>query len=133
MPTNPPYHGGSILDVRDGSKLYKSGRSTSMTASVYHGLESVKLDRLQSKKGLGYHLVITWVYKIATSENSLPFAEHGDSGAWITRVDGKVFGILTGGDERQDTTYFCRINDVFDDIKDITGAVEVRIAPAPVS
>ncbi|KAJ5969721.1 hypothetical protein N7501_005969 [Penicillium viridicatum] len=99
MLANPPYHGGSILDVRDGSKVYKSGRSTSMTASVYHGLESVKLDRLQSKNGPKYHLVITWVYKIATSENSLPFAESGDSGAWITRVDGKVFGILTGGDE----------------------------------
>ncbi|OQD60741.1 hypothetical protein PENPOL_c021G06687 [Penicillium polonicum] len=62
MPTNPPYHGGSIMDVRDGSKVYKSGRSTSMTTSVYHGLESVKLDRLQSKNGGEYHVVITWVY-----------------------------------------------------------------------
>ncbi|KAJ6177996.1 hypothetical protein N7519_008457 [Penicillium mononematosum] len=56
----------------------------------------------------------------------------GDSGSWVTRVDGKVLRILTGGDERQGTTYFCRINDVFDDIKDITGAAEVRIAPPPV-
>jgi hypothetical protein len=48
-------------------------------------------------------------------------------------VDGKVFGMLAGGDERLGTTYFCRINDVFDDIKDITGAAEVRIAPPPVS
>ncbi|OQE19300.1 hypothetical protein PENFLA_c019G02441 [Penicillium flavigenum] len=131
-PTNLPYH-GPFMHARDGLKLYKSGRSTGMTASVYHGLESVRLDRLESKKGPGYRLVITWVNKIATSENSYPFAEGGDSGSWITRVDGKVFGILAGGDERQGTTYFCRINDVFDDIKDITGAADVRIALSPVS
>jgi hypothetical protein len=94
-------------------------------------LGSVKLDRLESKDEAGCHPVITWVYKTANAESSFPFAGPGDSGAWITRVDGKVFGILTGGDERQGTTLFCRINDVFDDIKDITGAVEVRIAPAP--
>ncbi|KAJ5835364.1 hypothetical protein N7447_001390 [Penicillium robsamsonii] len=132
-PTNPRYYGGSIGNVLDGLNLYKSGRSTAMTASVYHGLESVELERLKSKKGPGYILGITWVSKMATPENSFPFAEHGDSGAWITRMDGKVFGILTGGDERQGTTYFSRINDVFDDIKDVTGAVEVRIAPVPVS
>jgi hypothetical protein len=104
-----------------------------MTTSAYHGLESVRLDWVESKKGAGYHHIITWVNKIATSENSYPFAEGGDSGSWITRVDGKVLGILAGGDERLGTTYFCRINDVFDDIKDITGAAEVRIAPPPVS
>ncbi|KAJ5854876.1 hypothetical protein N7534_007419 [Penicillium rubens] len=133
MPTNPPYHGGSFIDARDELKLYKSGRSTGMTTSAYHGLESVKLDRLKSKKGAGYDLVITWINTIATSDDSYSFAEGGDSGSWITRVDGKVFGILAGGDERLGTTYFCRINDVFDDIKDITGAAEVRIAPPPVS
>jgi hypothetical protein len=131
--TNLPYFGGYIPDVPSGLDLCKSGRSTSMTTSVYNGLESVKLDRLESKEGPGFHLVITWVSKIATPEGPFSFAEPGDSGALITRMDGKVLGILTGGDERQGTTYFCRINDVFDDIKDITGAVEVRIAPAPVS
>ncbi|KAJ5356366.1 hypothetical protein N7517_010975 [Penicillium concentricum] len=94
--------------------------------------DSFCLPRLKSKEGPGYHVVITWVYKSATPETSFPFAGHGDSGAWITRIDGKVFGILTGGDERQGTTYFSRINDVFEDIKDITGAVEVRVAPVPV-
>ncbi|KAJ5202662.1 hypothetical protein N7449_004741 [Penicillium cf. viridicatum] len=123
-PTSPPYHGGSFMNSRDGLKFYKSGRSTGMTASVYHGLDSVRLDRVESKKGDGYHLVITWVNKIATSDNSFPFADDGDSGSWITRVDGKVFGILTGGDDHQGTTYFCRVNDVFDDIKYITGAAE---------
>ncbi|KAJ5788383.1 hypothetical protein N7457_003373 [Penicillium paradoxum] len=127
------HYGGSILDVCDGLRLYKSGRSTGMTCSVHHGLESIRLDRLESKKGPGYDLVITWVSKTATPEDSIPFARLGDSGAWITRVDGKVFGIVTGGDERQGTTYFCRMNDVFEDIKDNTGAVEVRIAPVPVS
>ncbi|KOS37014.1 hypothetical protein ACN38_g12217 [Penicillium nordicum] len=73
-PTNPPYQGGSFPDVRKGLKLYKSGRSTGMTASVHHGLESIEIARLQSKKGAGFHPVITWVNKIATSESSYPFA-----------------------------------------------------------
>ncbi|KAJ5165120.1 uncharacterized protein N7500_006950 [Penicillium coprophilum] len=129
---NPPYHGGSTLDIRSGTIIYKSGRSTGITASVYHSLESVQLDRLKSDKGPGYTFSIIWTYKTATPESSFPFAEPGDSGAWITRMDGKVLGILTGADERQTTHYFCRISDVLDDIKDITGAVEVRIAPTPV-
>ncbi|OQE40055.1 hypothetical protein PENCOP_c006G07811 [Penicillium coprophilum] len=129
---NPPYHGGSTLNSRSGATIHKSGRSTSMTASLYHGLESVQLDRLKSDKGPGYNFSIIWIYKTATPEDSFSFAEPGDSGAWMTRMDGKVLGILTGADERQSTHYFCRISDVFDDIKDITGAVEVRIAPTPV-
>ena len=98
---------------------------------MLHSLESVELDRLKRKQGHGYHLAINWVRKVPTSE-STTFAEAGDSGAWITRVDGMVLGMLTGGDQRQGTIYFCQMNDVFADIKDITGAVEVRIAPGPV-
>ncbi|KXG53650.1 uncharacterized protein PGRI_007000 [Penicillium griseofulvum] len=128
--TERVYHHGS-QDARAGTTLYKSGRSTGETTSVYHGLGSVTLDRIESKDGARYYPVITWVCKTSNAESSFPFAVRGDSGAWITRVDGKVFGILTGGDERQGTTLFCRINDVFDDIKDITGAVDIRIAPAP--
>ncbi|KAJ5804249.1 uncharacterized protein N7518_000552 [Penicillium psychrosexuale] len=99
-----PYHGGSILDARDGMGLFKSGRSTGLTSFVLHSLGSVELDRLKSKQRHGYSFVINWARKASTSE-STTFAEAGESGAWITRVDGMVF----------------------DD-----GAVEVRIAPTPV-
>lgn len=111
--------------------MFKSGRSTGVTEAVFNGLRSVELDRLKSEKGPGYELRIKWTTKISFMDE--PFAEPGDSGSWIYAMDGSVFGLLTGGDERQGTTYVCRMKDVFDDIKDITGAVEVRTAQAPSS
>ncbi|CDM29240.1 unnamed protein product [Penicillium roqueforti FM164] len=103
-----PYHSGLILDTHDGLGLSKSGRSTGLTSSVLYSLESVELDRLKSKQGHGYHFVINWL-GMSRVRNPQHFAEAGDYGAWIARVDGMVFGMLTGGNQRQGTTYFCQM------------------------
>lgn len=88
----------------------------------------MELDRIKSSKGPGYGLVVSWSTKVPAGANH--FSEPGDSGAWIFSPGGYLFGIVTGGDVGQDSTYVCRTDDIFSDIKDITGAVDVRIAPS---
>jgi hypothetical protein len=111
--------------------MKKSGRSSHLTSAKCNILKSVELDRLKTSKGPGYGLVMSWSTKIPAGENH--FAEPGDSGAWIFGSGGYIFGIVTRGDVVQDTTYVCRTEDIFSDIKDITGAVDVRIAPSSAS
>lgn len=123
------FHHDPDLELKEGLKLRKSGRSTGSTASVFNELQSVELLRLNSRKGPGYQLTISWVTKIPKMDYS--FAEPGDSGSWIYSAGGAVLGMLTGGDERQETISLCRMQDIFNDIKDLTGAADVQIAPPP--
>ena len=57
-----------------------------------------------------------------------PFAIPGDSGSFVGNGRGEVVGMLLGGHERTDTSIFTPMVEIFDDIKRITNAVEVRIA-----
>ncbi|KAJ5180240.1 hypothetical protein N7492_003450 [Penicillium capsulatum] len=115
---------------KPGMELSKSGRSTKFTTAVYNGLRSAEITRLASKRGTGSMVEICWSTKVAPKNKE--FAERGDSGSWIFDPDqGSVLGMLTGGNVGQDTTYVCLTEDIFDDIKDITGAIDVRIAPSP--
>jgi len=56
-----------------------------------------------------------------------PFSEPSDSGTFVFAEDGDVIGLLWGGAERRNISYVTPIEDIFDDIKRVTGAMEVRI------
>lgn len=55
------------------------------------------------------------------------FAEPGDAGSFIYTQTGEVVGLLVGGWERTSVGVFQPISDLFEDIKAVTGAVDVRI------
>lgn len=108
------------------SNLFKSGRSTGFTKGMYSGLRQVVI-----AKGLDLHgeeaslptfehAIARWSYR--------PIAESGDSGAFVYTFTGEVVGLLVGSWERMDVAVFQYIFDVFEDIKMVTGAVDVRIA-----
>lgn len=61
----------------------------------------------------------------------VPFWVPGESGAMITDPSGSVLGFLTGGNERAPVSYFSHVDDVFGDIKKVTGAAEVRVMIPP--
>ena len=67
-----------------------------------------------------------------TEAMSHAFAEPGDSGSWVYTPTGEVFGVLHSGDLRKGTMRVASIVDIFNDIKTLTGATEVRIAPFPI-
>lgn len=110
-------------------KLNKTGRSSGTTSGVYNDLMSVDICRQRTRDG-GSERIATWVHSVVSS-TSQTFAEPGDSGSWVYTECGDVFGMLIRGDERKGTVSICSIFDIFKDIRALTGAAEVRIAPGP--
>lgn len=75
-------------------------------------------------------VVPTWEHKIAGSRGT-DFAKYGDSGSWVYTLGGEPAGMLKGGDEAHGTGTMSLMPDIFDDIKSVTGAINVRVARAP--
>lgn len=71
--------------------------------------------------------VANQTYVIESSESG-PMAAEGDSGAWLVDEEGKLLGIVHGGDRGRGVCYVIPIHDVFEDIKHMTGfAVDLEI------
>ncbi len=51
----------------------------------------------------------------------------GDSGTWIFTEDGKVLGMITSYNHMAHMTYYTPIHVVFEHIKQVSGATEVRL------
>jgi hypothetical protein len=118
-----------VFNSDTGIEFFKSGRSTSITRARFSKLKSVLISQEPERVHGGLRPpkpVITWEYAFASSEG--PFAESGDSGTFVFNQIGGVVGLLWGGAERSDTAYVTPIEAIFDDIKEVTGALEVRIA-----
>ncbi|KAJ5187361.1 hypothetical protein N7449_010355 [Penicillium cf. viridicatum] len=112
-----------------GLKLQKCGRSTGITTGTFSGLKCVRFTEALDEYGM-VQTIPTWEHKIASGPDG-SFVEKGDSGSWVYTKAGEVVGILKSGDESKDTGTINLMSDIFDDIKSITGATNVRIAPAP--
>lgn len=55
------------------------------------------------------------------------FGDPGDSGSFVMSVTGKFVGLYMGGDRDRGTGLFIAAKDLFEDIKLITGAINVRV------
>ena len=106
--------------------LFKSGRSTQFTEGKYSELRQVVI-----VKGLDPHgreaPFPTFQHSIASFKNMTAFAYPGDYGSFVYTRIGEVVGLLVRGWERMNFTVFQPIFDVFEDIKRVTGATDVRI------
>lgn len=116
------------LDPKLVGRLHKTGRTTQLTTGEYGGVVQAMIARelgphgqLQTKITYEHTVVVVDTYSAS------PFSEPGDSGSFVYDRGGGVIGLLLGGWERKNSTYFTPIENIFDDIKDVTGAVEVRI------
>ena len=108
-------------------QLYKCGRSTNFTSGKHSGILQAQIARARGPHGQ----VLTKVTNehavtVVTTEN--PFSRPGDSGSFIFDHSGGVIGLLIGGCLRKNCSYFTAIENVFLDIKKVTGAIDVRIA-----
>ena len=110
-------------------RVFKTGRSTELTEGFYNELKDVRILRLEDPTQPGrYRIVTTAEHAICSHRKA--FAEPGDSGSFIYTRPSFVVGMLHGGLQRSDTWYFSSILDVFEDIKAVTHAREVRL-PIP--
>lgn len=59
------------------------------------------------------------------------FCRQGDEGTWILDTGIKVVGLLWGG-HSGGWTFYTDVHDLFEHIKEVTGAVDVRLPKPPV-
>lgn len=64
---------------------------------------------------------------VVTGSLRRSFSEEGDSGALVVTRSGEVVGLLFGGSQGKNVSYFTHVNDLVEDIKAVTGAVAVRM------
>lgn len=107
--------------LEHNEELYKCGRKTGYTSGKYNGLDTCRLSR---KIVDGEEIEVVTIEHTITGD---PFADIGDSGAFVFDDTCSVVGLVFGGVRQSSTTFFTHFIDLFEDIKASTGAKAVRI------
>lgn len=106
--------------------VFKVGRSTTYIAGYYSSLKDARISQVSNAAGV---LVMK-----ATLEHSVTgmsgkhFSDLGDSGAMVFQGSGALVGMLCDGCIEHPISYISLAEDLFDDIKRVTGATDVRVA-----
>lgn len=114
--------------LNPGLTVYKSGRVTEHTEGNYNGLMTAHIthDLMNGVKVPK----CTWAHTV-TNHFRRPFWAPGDTGAAVLDVIGTMVGLLFSGNERSRASYFTHVDGLFDDIKQVTGVIEVRVMEPP--
>ncbi|KMQ43691.1 hypothetical protein HL42_5620 [Trichophyton rubrum] len=94
--------------------VVKKGRTTGATSGILSGLVHAALRISGFPAGLHHR---GWVI---VNEN-MPFAKHGDSGAWVLNMSGQVVGMIFAGDKADGTTLIAPMDLIVKDIEDKVG------------
>ncbi|PGH30393.1 hypothetical protein GX50_06829 [[Emmonsia] crescens] len=108
------------------SSLYKIGRRTNFTAGRYQALRSVHLQswKIDDK---GKKIVVVTEEETVAPKKGLRFSAEGDSGSFIFDEETKFVGLLFAGNMDTGVSYFTPSTILFEDIKAMTGALDVRV------
>lgn len=68
---------------------------------------------------------MSWLPQLRGQANGSPFCKPDDSGSFCNAYGG-VISLLIAGFEQKNTVFSIHISDVFDNIKEITGVVDVQ-------
>ncbi|KAJ5488688.1 hypothetical protein N7539_003578 [Penicillium diatomitis] len=113
---------------QDSQKYAKVGRSSGFTVGKYNGLRDVQLHIVLDDQGKEIGK-ITREHVICSGEKFV-FAEPGDSGSLVyDPFTEDVVGLFWGAYRAGTEAFFTPIEEVFEDIKNVTGACEVRLTP----
>jgi hypothetical protein len=129
IPSTDTYLFG-VYPPETGETVYKIGRTTGVTKGTVNELQSTKNLKgweVQGKNQFRYRTAQVWT--ILSKPKEKLFCEPGDSGSAIFTLGGNFKGLLVGGfcELNQDVAYFISGCDIFEDIKEITGADEVDL------
>ncbi|MCJ1379323.1 hypothetical protein MMC17_002424 [Xylographa soralifera] len=113
-----------------GTSLFKFGRSTDFTMGLYSGVGQCLIQswkqgpdgKLIQSTGRD-HMVIS-----GPVHDPIHFSRSGDSGAFVMDRRGNLIGLLFGGNPGNKVSFFTSAADLFEDIKLMTGAVDVDVA-----
>ncbi|EFR01132.1 hypothetical protein MGYG_04137 [Nannizzia gypsea CBS 118893] len=111
--------------ITDGMVVFKKGNRTGFTAGQLNGTKTTTLQHwIQSKEG-EWTAIRGQAYSVAP--NGCPaFGDAGDSGSLVIDCDGKLAGLYLGGDRDNGWGLFIGWEDLFNDIKLMTGS-NVRV------
>ena len=125
--------GGLVLDqqktdLKTDQLLVKFGKKTNATEGRFNGLRSF-LAHLGRVDAHGRFIEVeTMEHSIARLKNSgALFSECGNSGAAVLNDVGQFVGLLFAGNYSAKVSYFIPWKRLFDDIKLITGAMDLRL------
>ena len=107
--------------------MIKCGRTTGWTEGLINGIDEYHFDDRGNPNPDGTYPRAVSHNPLVLSQSRSPFAEKGDSGAFVLNELGKLVGIVIGGSSVGDHSFMTSINDIFDDIIRITGAKAVRL------
>ncbi|KAJ9295969.1 hypothetical protein DTO271G3_5544 [Paecilomyces variotii] len=111
-------------DMSQITAVFKAGRTTGYTQGTYNSLESAVI----ADKIVNGETVRTYTLEHAVcGRHGQCFGDQGDSGSFVFTYSGTVIGTIFGGNTDRPISYFTHIVDIFNDIKKITGASNVRI------
>lgn len=117
-------------------RVFKIGRSSNETCGYVNAVKTTNLSGWGYKNGeLVYSCGEAWLvtdrsaeYDGGKARGSSFFSDKGDSGSAVFSQDGEFVGLLYGGTHpERDLSYVTAAQDLVEDIKHITGAVEVTM------
>ncbi|EFR03826.1 hypothetical protein MGYG_06825 [Nannizzia gypsea CBS 118893] len=101
------------------------GRSTKKTRGLFSGLSSAHIRTPDGQGGISN--IVTHEYTV-TGASGMLFSDPGDSGALVFDDTANCIGLIFVGNKYTRASYITLLPDLFNGIKIITGAVNVRIA-----
>lgn len=104
--------------------VYKCGRASGYTKGSYSGLKGV---HLVSEILNGRFVRRETFEHVIVGPRQTPFSLPGDSGSLVITEDGSVLGMAIAGQQMGPLVVMMHVEDLFHDIKTVTGAEVVRI------
>ncbi|KAK2759030.1 hypothetical protein FQN54_003129 [Arachnomyces sp. PD_36] len=122
-PAHPTMREVATLD--DDMPLYKLGRRTGFTGGALNGIRESDIHGW-SRDSQGVERFYRGKAHLVVCRECQAFGDLGDSGSFVVDEVGRFAGLYLGGDTEKGTGLFTVAEDLFEDIKQITGATDVR-------
>ncbi|EZF33640.1 hypothetical protein H101_02796 [Trichophyton interdigitale H6] len=111
--------------IEEGMPVFKLGNCTGFTAGQVNGTKEASFKHWMKNEDGEWTSILGRCYSVAPRACSA-FGDAGDSGSLVLSDDGKLVGLYFAGDRDLGWGLFIGWNDIFNDIKDITG-LNVRV------
>ena len=115
------------VPISDEIDVFKWGRTTHLTRGRYRGSEQSET-KLWARDAQGNKVECIRPDSVVVGMGyDTIFSRGGDAGAFVVDRFGSLVGLVWGANDNTGVTYVMQVDDLFEDIKRMTGAIEVRL------
>ena len=117
-------------------RVFKIGRRSNQTMGFVNPVRTTELKTYENCNGtIIYKVGDSWTVMQKDQEGKMKgcdfFSRKGDSGSAVFSQDGQFVGLLHAGTVERDISYITAAEDLVEDIKQVTGAIEVTMISVP--